>query len=79
MNYRPYYIQGEIKAGGEYPYSNGLVVRNAVAKAGGYTYRGVTSYVYIRHANETAERKYSLDTPVPVLPGDNIRIPERVF
>jgi protein involved in polysaccharide export with SLBB domain len=79
LNYRPFYIQGEIKSGGEYPYSNGLVVRDAVAKAGGYTYRAVTGYVLIRHANETAERQYSLDTPVRVLPGDNIRITERIF
>lgn len=79
LNYRPFYIQGEIKSGGEYPYSNGLVVRDAVAKAGGYTYRAVTGYVLIRHANETAERQYSLDTPVRVLPGDNIRVTERIF
>lgn len=79
LNYRPFYIQGEIKSGGEYPYSNGLVVRDAVAKAGGYTYRAVTGYVYIRHANESEERQYSLDTAVPVLPGDNIRVPERIF
>ncbi len=79
LNYRPFYIQGEVKAGGEYPYSNGLVVRDAVAKAGGYTYRAVTGYVLIRHANETAERQYSLDTPVRVLPGDNIRVTERIF
>ncbi len=79
MNYRPFYIQGEIKSGGEYPYSNGLVVRDAVAKAGGYTYRAVTGYVLIRHANETAERRYPLDTPVRVLPGDNIRVTERIF
>ena len=79
LNYRPFYIQGEVKSGGEYPYSNGLVVRDAVAKAGGYTYRAVTGYVLIRHANETAERQYSLDKPVRVLPGDNIRITERIF
>jgi protein involved in polysaccharide export with SLBB domain len=79
LNYRPFYIQGEIKKGGEYPYSNGLLVRDAVAKAGGYTYRASTAYVYIRHAHETGERKYSLDESVKVLPGDSIRVPERFF
>ncbi len=79
LNFRPFYIQGEVKAGGEYPYSNGLVVRDAVAKAGGYTYRAVTGYVLIRHANQTVERRYSLDAPVHVLPGDNIRVTERIF
>lgn len=79
LNYRPFYIRGEVKKGGEYPYSNGLVVADAVAKAGGYSYRAIRNYVYIRHASEIVEKKYSLDTPVRVLPGDNIRVPERYF
>lgn len=79
LTYRPFYISGEVKTGGEYPYSNGLVVRDAVAKAGGYTYRAVTSHVYIRRANEAVERKYALDRQVKIWPGDNIRVPERIF
>jgi protein involved in polysaccharide export with SLBB domain len=79
LNYRPFYIQGEVKNGGEYPYSNGLLVRDAVAKAGGYTYRAASDHLYIRHANEHAEQRYSLDGTVHVQPGDNIRVPERFF
>lgn len=79
LNYRPFYIRGEVKNGGEFPYSNGLVVADAVAKAGGYSYRAVRDHVYIRHANETAETKHLLGSPVRVLPGDNIRVPERYF
>ena len=37
--YRPYYILGEVKKGGEYPYRLGLTVMDAVASAGGFTYR----------------------------------------
>jgi polysaccharide export outer membrane protein len=79
LNYRPFYIQGEVKNAGEYTYSNGLLVRDAIAKAGGYTYRASTNYVYIRHAAEHEEKRYALDTPVYVIPGDNIRIDERFF
>ncbi len=79
LNYRPFYIQGEVKQGGQYDYSNGLDVRRAVAIAGGYTYRAVKGHVYIQRANESQERKYSLSQPVLVKPGDNIRIPERFF
>jgi protein involved in polysaccharide export with SLBB domain len=79
LNYRPFYIQGEVKNAGEYSYSNGLLVRDAIAKAGGYTYRASTSYAFIRHAAEHEEKRYSLDTPVYVAPGDNIRIDERFF
>ncbi|MGH1352218.1 MAG: polysaccharide biosynthesis/export family protein [Methyloligellaceae bacterium] len=79
LNYRPFYIQGEVKQGGQYNYSNGLDVRRAVAIAGGYTYRAVKGHVFIQRANESQERKYSLTQPVLIQPGDNIRIPERFF
>ena len=35
--YRPYYILGEVKKSGEYPYRLGLTVMDAVASAGGFT------------------------------------------
>ncbi len=79
LNYRPFYIQGEVKNAGEYSYSNGLLVRDAIAKAGGYSYRAATSHVYIRRAADQEEKRYSLDAPVYVMPGDNIRIAERFF
>jgi polysaccharide export outer membrane protein len=52
---------------------------DAVASAGGFTYRANESKVYVQRAGASAEQVYSLDTPVPVFPGDNIRIPERWF
>lgn len=77
--YRPYYILGEVKKSGEYPYRLGLTVLDAVASAGGFTYRANESKVYVRRAGSGAEQSYSLDTPVMVYPGDNIRVPERLF
>ena len=77
--YRPYYILGEVKKSGEYPYRLGLTVMDAVATAGGFTYRANESKVYLRRAGASSEEVLSLDNPVPVLPGDNIRVPERYF
>src|SRR6195256_6106601 len=76
--YRPYYILGEVKKSGEYPYRLGLTVMDAVASAGGFTYRANENKVYLRRSGG-AEEIYALDAPVPVFPGDNIRIPERYF
>ena len=39
--YRPYYILGEVKKSGEYPYRLGLTIMDAVASAGGFTYRAM--------------------------------------
>lgn len=79
VQYRPYYILGEVKKSGEYPYRLGLTVMDAVASAGGFTYRANESKVYLRRSGAGVEETYALDAPVPVFPGDNIRIPERYF
>lgn len=79
MNYRPFFILGEVQRPGTYPYSGGLNVMNAVATAGGFSYRADTHRVFIKHNNEIAERAYVLTSTTPVLPGDTVRIPERRF
>lgn len=78
LNYRPIYVHGEVRSGGEFEYKNGLRIRDVIAKAGGYTYRANQGYVIMSRegANEV---RLSLPSSTPVLPGDNIRVPERFF
>jgi polysaccharide biosynthesis/export protein len=78
-NYAPFYIHGEVKRPGEFAYKPGLTVLDAVALAGGYTYRADESRVFVRSAGAAGEIVRSLDANVPVAPGANIRIPERFF
>lgn len=77
--HRPYYILGEVKRAGEYPYKPGMTVLDAVASAGGFTYRANEGKVYLRRAGGTADELLPLETPIFISPGDNIRIPERYF
>ena len=78
LNYRPFYIIGEVDKPGEYPYTSGMNVLNAVAVAGGYTYRANQGQVYItRGGNE--EKPYAAGQSIQVLPGDIVRVPERFF
>jgi polysaccharide export outer membrane protein len=79
VQFRPYYILGEVASPGAYPYSTGLTVRNAVAAAKGFTYRANTRRVYIQHAGDKQELLYELTPATPIRPGDTIRIPERHF
>lgn len=78
-NYRPFFILGEVQRPGSYPYVVDLTVMNAVATAGGFSYRANRSRVFIRHANESVERAYELTVTTPVMPGDTVRIGERIF
>jgi len=78
-SYRPYYILGEVNQPGEYPYTSGLTVLNAVATAQGFTYRANEKAVFIRTAGSQKERKVRLTSTTQVKPGDTIRIGERIF
>jgi polysaccharide export outer membrane protein len=79
LNYRPFYILGEVEKPGEYPFTNNLTVLNAVATAGGFTYRANKGRVYIKRNGNVDERQETLSPAVKVLPGDTIRIGERLF
>jgi len=79
LNYRPFYILGEVNKPGEYPYTNNLTVLNAVATAEGFTYRADTRRVYIKRADGVGEQAFPLTTATQVAPGDTIRIGERFF
>nr|WP_240609536.1 polysaccharide biosynthesis/export family protein [Phenylobacterium deserti] len=79
LNYRPFYILGEVTKPGEYPYTNGLTVLNAVATANGFTYRANTKKVFIKRANSDKEEELALTSSTQVAPGDTIRIAERFF
>lgn len=78
-NFRPFYILGEVQQPGTYPFTSGLTVQNAVATARGYTYRADQRRVYIKHQGEVKETETRITTTTPVLPGDTIRVPERLF
>ena len=77
--YRPFYILGEVKKSGEYPYRVGMTVLDAISSAGGFTYRANENKVYLRRSGSAGEEIYALDAPVLIYPGDNIRVPERFF
>ena len=77
LNYRPFYIIGEIKNPGSYPYVSGMRVVNAIALAGGYTYRARENRLAI--TRDKSGQKSKADHGTIVLPGDVIEVPERFF
>ena len=79
VTYRPIYVLGEVLHPGQFAYVSGVDVLTAVATAGGFTYRASKTSALIRHAGDDVWQEYSLATPVPIAPGDLIRIPERYF
>jgi polysaccharide export outer membrane protein len=81
LQYRPYYILGEVEKPGEYPYVAGRTIEQAVAAAGGFSYRANPRRVILRRLPDPAEKAVDLQSGqlVAVMPGDTIRVLERYF
>lgn len=80
INYRPFYILGEVSHPGVFPYAAGLTVEQAVATAGGFTYRANKRTLFITRGGQKGEHSVQLDgQTIFVMPGDTIRVGERYF
>lgn len=79
VNYRPFFILGQVNKPGSYPYIEGMNVRMAVALAGGYTRRAREDPVVIIRANDPEQAAQQVDPDTRVLPGDTIKVERRLF
>ncbi|HEY8596717.1 MAG TPA: polysaccharide biosynthesis/export family protein [Devosiaceae bacterium] len=72
--YRPFYIQGDVKSSGQFPYSYGMTVRAAIATAGGPSGKSdpTRATVYRRVGDRVVKAVVGLDFPIQ--PGDTITI-----
>lgn len=75
--YRPFFIQGAVKNGGQFPYVYGMSVRAAISTAGGFAETADRSraVVYRRQGNQMVKGIVNLD--FPIYPGDTIVVSER--
>lgn len=79
VNYRPFFILGEVAKPGSYPYVNGMTILNAIALAGGYTYRADKTEVTVTRASNPNKKAMAAPEEMMILPGDIVRVPERFF
>jgi polysaccharide export outer membrane protein len=79
LTYREFYISGEVKTPGGYPYQPGLTLDRAIALAGGLTERASTKRITVIRGSDSNRKveKASLDTQV--YPGDTITIDQGFF
>ncbi len=76
LDRRPFYILGEVRTPGAYPYADGLTVLGAVAVAGGYTYRADEDDIQVTRGGGEPE---VMPAEAVVRPGDVIRVRQRLF
>ena len=77
---RPFYVIGEVKKPGNYPYVTDMTVLQAVAMAGGYTYRARQNNLYLKRLDANGRMVRVAATPeTKIEPGDTVEIKERYF
>jgi polysaccharide export outer membrane protein len=78
VQYRPFYIHGEVKKPGGYPYQPGMTVNQAIALAGGLTERASRDKIFIsREGDKSNTQTGSLASRISA--GDTITIEQRFF
>jgi polysaccharide export outer membrane protein len=80
--YRPISVLGEVNHPGQYPYEPGMTTLDAVALAGGFTYRAVTDYANDQRSkgDGSGQATEGRIEPGSILePGDVVTIYERYF
>jgi polysaccharide export outer membrane protein len=75
----PVYVIGEVIKPGSYDWTGDLRPINAVALAGGYTYRAKQSDLRVIRHGDPSRTEYAADQTTQIEPGDTVIVPERWF
>jgi polysaccharide biosynthesis/export protein len=80
VEYRPFFILGEVAKPGEYAYTTKLTLEQAVAKAGGYTPRADRKTIQLKRQDWPSARRVRLEgQALKIAPGDTITVQESFF
>lgn len=78
LEFRPFFINGEVGSPGRYAYQPGLTLEKAVTLAGGLSDRASKRKIYVQR-NENGFKKSKIGMEDKVFPGDVISIEEGFF
>lgn len=77
--FRPFFIGGEVRSPGSFPYQPGLTLDKAIALAGGFTERASTRRIFIVRSGDSPSNLQKTTLDALVGPGDTITIKEGFF
>lgn len=79
VQYRAFYVTGQVQRSGAYPYVVGLTVEKALALAGGMTNLASSRRIYRLHEDQPADKRMRVGLDALVLPGDTLVVEESLF
>jgi protein involved in polysaccharide export with SLBB domain len=79
VEYRNFFINGQVEKTGSYPYVPGLTVLKAISLAGGFKERASKEKIFVIREDDPAQKRQRVDQNAVVLPGDIITVEESFF
>jgi len=77
--FRPFYVNGEVKSPGAYPYQPGLNLRKAISLAGGLNASADENKIFLIKAGTVRKKGVARGLDVSVGPGDTITVKKSYF
>lgn len=79
LEYRPFFVNGEVNKPGGFPFQPGLTIRKAISLAGGLTPRASLTKIYVIHENDPAGMPRLTLLSAVLLPGDIVTVDQSFF
>ena len=79
VEYRPFYVNGEVESPGGYPYQPGLTLRKAIALAGGFTERASRTKIFVLSENGLGGKQRQIRIDEILGPGDIVTVEQSFF
>jgi len=79
VEYRKFFINGQVRQPGGYAFQPGLTVQKAITLAGGFTNRASKGRIYVIHDITDSADKVKIGLNDPIKPGDIITIEQSFF
>lgn len=76
---RPFFILGEVKNAGQYPYVSGMSIETAIAIAGGYSERASARSFRVSRRINGFTQQFEVPSDFTLRPGDTVYVFERFF
>lgn len=76
VRHRNFYVGGEVKTPGGFPYESGMTVQKAIAIAGGFTERSDKLGVQLKRSNAQTAEGTTVSPDASVFPDDLIYVPQ---
>ncbi len=77
--YRPFFVNGEVRQPGGIPYQPNLTVERAIALGGGFTERASRNKIEVIRAADPTHQPVRVKLSDPVFPGDIVTVKQSFF